>query len=349
MSDGQLLQPAIWQRLTGAAVRLPHALLFAGDEGMGKRLLAESLAQRLLCEASLAPAALACGECASCRLFAAGTHPDYRLVQPEAEEGGAGGNAEAGEGSEAPAGEKKKASTQIRIGQIRALETFFYIGSHRGGARICLIDPAESMNAVTANALLKILEEPADAFYFILISHRWHQLLPTLVSRARRVHFSPPERSQAQAWLAVQRLDKLADWLPFFGHAPLALAQLQQRGQLKALEQLVSDLLAPQPAIAQAARWESHVKADGALGMDMLVTSVQKWAVDLGLVACGAPPRYLPHRQAALAALTQRLSLPLLLQSQKQLAQMRRLARHPLNARLFLEELCMRAFKPLNL
>lgn len=319
-------------------------MLFVGKEGVGKRELAEALAARLLCERHPAPHAPACGVCPSCQMWAANTHPDYRLVQPEAED-------DEGEGETAP-GEKKKASKQIRIQQIREIEAFFYVGSHRGGARVCLIDPVESMNAVTANSLLKILEEPTASFYFIMISHRWHGLLPTIVSRTRQVMFSAPTHAVAAAWLDQNQLGSAQSWLPFYGHAPLVLAQAHQRGQLKALESLLADLLTPQDPLAQAAKWETYTKnetkADGAISMEVLVTTVQKWLLDLGLVAQGAAPRYFPHKTSALDALARKLSIPLLMEAQKQVAQIRRLANHPLNARLFLEDLCVRAFRPLK-
>jgi len=340
------LQREVWRSLTGDDTQLPHAMLFVGKEGVGKRELAEVLAARLLCESKPAPHAPACGTCASCQMWASGTHPDYRLVQPEADS-----ESDEGEGDATP-GEKKKASKQIRIQQIREIEEFFYIGSHRGGARVCLIDPAESMNAVTANSLLKILEEPTASFYFIMISHRWQGLLPTLISRSRQVMFSAPNASAAQAWLDHNKLSSAKSWLPFYGHAPLALAQAHQRGQLKALESLLADLLAPQDPLAQAAKWETYlkteVKTDSAMSMEVLVTTVQKWLLDLGLVAQGAAPRYFPHKNSALEALTRKLSIPLLIEAQKQVAQIRRLASHPLNARLFLEDLCVRAFRPLK-
>ncbi|MDP1536376.1 MAG: DNA polymerase III subunit delta' [Burkholderiales bacterium] len=329
----------IWQGLTGADVRLPHALLFAGQPGVGKRELADALAARLLCETPRQPHESACGTCPSCVMGRNGQHPDYRLLQPDAA-------AEAEEGETVGEGEKKKASKQIRIQQLREIEEFFHVGGHRGGARVCVIDPAESMNPITANALLKILEEPSASFYFIMISNRWRRLLPTLLSRSRRVMFGRPSTEQAQRWLTGQKLADQAKWLPFFGNAPLEVAAAAQSGRLKALESLVADLLRPQEPLAQAARWESLVKAEGALGMEELVTTVQKWLFDLGQCTVGAAPRY--FQQPALAQMGKKLSLPALMQAQQQVGQLRAWASHPLNPRLFLEDLCVRAFKPLN-
>ena len=334
-----VLNRQIWNSLTEAQTQLPHALLFAGQSGVGKRELADALAARLLCEGDLQAHQSACGSCPSCIMMANGQHPDFRLLQPDAaaesEEEGAG----ADEG-------KKKASKQIRIQQIRDIEDFFHVGGHRGGARVCIIDPAETMNVITANALLKILEEPSASFYFLMVSHRWRRLLPTLLSRSRRIMFGRPDNAQAQGWLADNKLAAQAKWLPFFGNAPLEVAAAAQSGRLKALDALVADLLKPAEPLAQAARWETLVKTDSALSMDELVATVQKWLFDLSCLAVGAPARFIPH--AALQQQALRISLPALMQAQKQVGQLRAWANHPLNPRLFLEDLCVRAFKPLS-
>jgi DNA polymerase-3 subunit delta' len=337
-----MLNTETWNSLSGASTQLPHALLFAGPSGVGKREIADALAARLLCESPRQPHELACGKCQSCLMWASGTHPDFRLLQPDAA-------AEAEEEGGAADGEKKKASKQIRIQQVREVEDFFHVGGHRGGARVCIIDPAESMNPITANALLKILEEPSSSFYFIMISHRWRRLLPTILSRSRRVMFGRPADDESARWLAGEKLADQARWLPFFGHAPLEVAEAARTGRLKAIESLVADLLKPQEPLAQAQRWESLVKADGALGMEELVTTVQKWLFDLGQCAISAPPRYLPQQTKALAPLAQRVGLPALMQAQQQVSQLRAWSNHPLNARLFLEDLCVRAFRPLGL
>lgn len=272
-------------------------------------------------------------------MMANGQHPDYRLLQPDAIAEAEDESANADEG-------KKKASKQIRIQQIREVEDFFHVGGHRGGARVCIIDPAEAMNAITANALLKILEEPSISFYFIMISNRWRRLLPTLLSRSRRVMFGRPSAEQGKLWLAERNLADQAKWLPFFGHAPLEVAAAAQSGRLKALDMLVSDLLKPAEPLAQAARWENLVKADAALGMEELVTTVQKWLFDLGQLAVGAPVHY--FSQPALMQQANKLSLPALMQAQQQIGQLRAWASHPLNPKLFLEDLCVRAFRPLG-
>ena len=146
-------QEGVWTRLAGMRGRLPHALLFHGRPGIGKLHLAEVLAQSLLCEKQ-SKDGLACGTCPACAWFAAGNHPDFRLVRPEAL---AGVEVDI-EGEEVTEEGKKKPSKQIKNIQINELSYFLNVSSHRNGYLVILIHPAETLNANAANALLKGLE-----------------------------------------------------------------------------------------------------------------------------------------------------------------------------------------------
>jgi DNA polymerase-3 subunit delta' len=161
--------------------------------------------------------------------------------------------------------------------------------------------------------------------------------------------FNPPDDKEAQVWLSKHKVPEPEKWLPFFGHAPLAVADAAASGRLKQLDAIVADLFRPQEPLAQAARWEAHVKAEEGLPMEDLVVTVQKWLHDLGHAANRVPPRYFPMKNNELASMAARVSLPLLLQAQRQVTQLRAWANHPLNPRLYLEDLCIRAFRPLGL
>ena len=102
-------QQAQWQELLQRRAALPHALLFRGREGTGKLDFVRKLAQSLACPTPVANAA--CGECQSCRWFAAGAHPDYRELIPEA--------LQPAEAEATVAGERKP-SQQISVDEIRA-------------------------------------------------------------------------------------------------------------------------------------------------------------------------------------------------------------------------------------
>ncbi len=194
--------------------RLHHALLITGPEGVGKEWLARALANALLCDAPEA-ARLACGGCSGCRWFSQDSHPDFRLIRPAADEVSA-------DDAEAPA-KPAKASRDIRIEQIRALAGFVEIASHRGGAKVVLITPAEAMNGAAANALLKTLEEPPANTYFIMTSSRAYRLPPTVRSRCRQVPIPAPSTPEAVSWVIDQAgvdSDRALEWLAFCGGAP---------------------------------------------------------------------------------------------------------------------------------
>src|SRR5688572_19652804 len=163
----------LFQALKGRSERFPHALLIHGARGTGKLALAEAVAQFLLCED---PARRPCGRCEGCRWYAAGSHPDFRRLQPEAL---AKEPLEPEEGADAPA-KRGKPSTEIKVEQVRDLAGFLNLRSHRGRLRVALVHPAEAMNPNASNALLKGLEEPPPGAVFLLVSHQPSQLLPTI-------------------------------------------------------------------------------------------------------------------------------------------------------------------------
>jgi DNA polymerase-3 subunit delta' len=144
--------------------RLPHALLFAGTDGIGKRSLALAFVARLQCEHGGEDA---CGDCASCRQIAARSHPDVQVV------------------SIAP-GKK-----EIGIDRIRDLKRFLQLQPIRGKAKVAIIDEAHLLTIPAQNALLKVLEEPPGRSLLLLISSNPEALLPTVRSRCQRLQFAP--------------------------------------------------------------------------------------------------------------------------------------------------------------
>jgi DNA polymerase-3 subunit delta' len=345
---------------------LPHALLLVGEPGLGKRLFAQAMVARLLCEAADTATdglSFACGHCSSCRWLAAGNHPDYRRVQPEdADEIAAGsestevadeGGAEATPKSRGKTGSKTAgkpagksgaaASRHIRIGQIRELADFVFLGSHRHGRRIVVLQPAEAMQAAAANALLKILEEPPSSVCFILISDAWRQLLPTIRSRCRVVNFPRPNPQQATHWLTTEGVSEAESLLKLAGGSPLLARDWAQTGYLdtyrKAIEVLTEKAGDP---VQMAARWSVLIKGEGAFDLPQLVEGVQKWLFDLVQIKlAGEVSFHLPWRNA-LAGLAAKAEVAALLRCHEDLLRIRAVVRHPLNTQLFLEDLAAR-------
>ncbi|MBS1136637.1 MAG: holB [Proteobacteria bacterium] len=321
-------QQETWDKLTGTLERLPHALLLAGPPGSGKRDFAEALSQRLLCESSRGSSA-ACGECASCNWFKCGNHPDFRLVVPESEAEG-----------------EPSDSRQIVIEQVRALNAFVSVGTHRQGMRVILIDPAEAMNTSTANALLKLLEEPTQSTLFLLISRSPRRLLPTIRSRCQTIIFGKPDASLARQWLADRGGDAEA-LLRFAGGMPLAAAELggSGAGYRTQLIAAVTDIETGDP-LRIAAAWESWLKQkdDEAFvpQLPVLVAWLQKWVFELVSWKIAGRSVFFPDVAQAAQRLAMRAVLPDLFGCYNELTRMRAIAEHPLNPRLFLEDMLLR-------
>src|SRR5262245_54089614 len=113
---------ALLESLLRGRERLAHAFLIHGPEGIGKLVFAEAAAQVLLCERA-GTTATACGACPGCTWFTQGSHPDFRRLEP----------AQADEPDETGEGREKRASVQIDVSQVRALEDFINLTSHGGG------------------------------------------------------------------------------------------------------------------------------------------------------------------------------------------------------------------------
>lgn len=351
----QDIHAGAWAQLQRARQddRLPHALLLTGQAGIGKLAFAELLASSLLCDNPTADG-LACGQCTACTWHASGNHPDFRRIRPEAYEEAPVGD----EPERATAKADRKKSEQIRIDQVRGLEAFVQVGSHRG-RRVILMEPAEAMNEATANALLKSLEEPPAGVHFLLVSHAAERLLPTVRSRTRAIPLRIPEQPLALGQLNAIGIapQQGALWLNRCAGAlrtALSLAQAATKDSAASEEALaevaiLEALLAELPSgerldpLALARTCEALIKGDqSGLRLAQLIDWLQRWALDLQLVRLGSTPRCFPELQTALEGLAGRVNDNALAAYPAALLEARRLSAHPLNLRLFLESLFSR-------
>lgn len=185
-----------------------HAIWLHGPSGVGQFDLALSLAQGWLCEARPVgnEAAPACGVCASCRLVLARSHPDLMVLVPEALRESLGWNAGEDEegGAASESSSKRKPSKDIRVEEVRRVVLFAQSTCARGRGKVVVMFPAERMNTVSANALLKTLEEPAGDLRVVLAGSTTDALLPTIRSRCQSLRLAVPDQHLAAAWLASQ-------------------------------------------------------------------------------------------------------------------------------------------------
>jgi len=303
-----------WQRLNAylAAQRLPQALLIHGADGIGKTHLAEIFAQKLLCKN---PGPFACGDCAGCRLFLAGTHPDFLRIEP----------AERGK--------------PIAVDAVRHLIANLSLKPQYGGYRIIVFCSAHQLNISAANALLKTLEEPGENTVMLLLTDTPSILPATIFSRCQRLAIPLPDNTVAARWLEEQGT----------GDATAVLLAAARCAPLKALALIDSDVVEQrrttfseyadvafrrQEPISLAERWSTRAYED-------LVDWMISWTIDLiRLLSIPDYPRLdNPDLHEGLETLANRLHLKgvfgffdLLLQAKRALA-------GQANRQLLLEEL----------
>ncbi|GGY69499.1 DNA polymerase III subunit delta' [Cellvibrio zantedeschiae] len=228
-----------WHQLNQqiAAGKLPHALMFAGAKGIGKRHLAEALAQLLLCLSPIE--GTPCGKCRGCMLNRVHNHPDFIVIEPE--EGAKG----------------------IKVDQVRSLIDDLGKTAQQGGFKVVVLEPAEAMNANAANALLKSLEEPAANTLLVLVCHAPSSVLPTIRSRCQMRLLATPNSEQVIHWLKplmvgsnipVEKLMEAAGGAPLTALSYLESDALERRDAW--LLNLVRLSTGQISAIEVAAQWQ---------------------------------------------------------------------------------------------
>jgi len=312
-----------WKAWIQLRERLAHAILIQSGEGLGEFEFAQACAQALLCETPQ-PDRQACGACHACNWFSQGNHPDFRLVVPESM---------APESREEGAEPAKKKSEQIRIEQARELADFLAVGTHRGGLRVILVYPAEAMNANTQNALLKNLEEPPPATVFLLVATQAERLLATVRSRCLKLTLPFPPPDPVLRWLKEQGAAHPEAALAAAGGSPLAALRIAatEGDRLRFFERLSNpgfDPIALADSVQGTPLWE-------------LVAWLQRWSYDLLLTRLAGRVRYNPNQAAGIAECARRCDAADIAAYLRRLAQARSLARHPLNAKLFIEDLLL--------
>lgn len=307
----------IWQNVVAHWHNQPNAWLMLGKSNTGKTAFARHLAQALLCEAPL-PARQPCGICPSCHLFLQGNHPDFYVLEPELPENELSGS---------------RKLLQIKIDAVRTILEPLMQSSVRGGRRVVLLSPAESLNLQAANALLKMLEEPPQAVIFLLLSHNRDRVLPTIKSRCRQLLLPAPAHDQALDYLRGQNVPDAENQLAFHGGAPL----FRMDDATQTLRETLLDWLsAPRllAALDYAARYDQQK-----LPLAHILNWLQKWLIDVALAAQNHSPLYYPQRAAQVRVIATKMSAVALFTLSGSLNRLIPYAYHSLNVKLQTEDL----------
>ncbi len=299
-----------------------HAWLLHGPSGLGQYALGLALVTAWLCDAPTADGA--CGQCGSCHAVSVRTHADLCVLMPETAMLALGWPLSEKAQSEID-DKKRKPSKEIRVEAMRDAVEFAQRTSARGRGKAVLVYPAEQMNNVTANALLKTLEEPAGDVKFVLACEAAHHLLPTIRSRCLGHAMAWPDTSSALSWLSAQGISAAdaAVWLRAAGGRPDNALGLAQSGAPASLW----------GELPRAVARGDLGKFEG-LSMAEVVETLQKICHDTLACRVGAAPRFFEAKDVQFSSDVPRLSA-----WARSLASTARTAEHPFNAGLMLEAL----------
>ncbi|MFN2452887.1 MAG: ATP-binding protein [Pyrinomonadaceae bacterium] len=267
-----------------AAGRVPGALCFAGEAGIGKKLFALEVAKALCCGAPEGTAA--CGQCSSCIRIA-------RIAYPAIDDTEANKKIIWSEYTDV--GVVRPAGRFITVAQMREVERETNFRPYEGAARVLIIEQADQLNEASSNALLKTLEEPPPTSHIILLTARPAALLPTIRSRCQTIRFAPLTSQEIETHLSSRDKKSMAADAHLLARASqgsigraLSLDAKTYRARRDEMFDILSALLAPQTDRASLLR-AAEVWADAKHkdeyeprleALEMLLRDL--WAVVLG-------------------------------------------------------------------
>ena len=345
------LAPWLQTQLTSLLTQRGHAWLLAGPSGLGQFELALALSKAWLCD-NPSPRG-ACGVCGSCHAVDVHTHADLAMLMPELLSLELGWPLDEKTQDELDS-KKRKPSKEIKVDAAREVVTFTQFTRSRGTTKVVLVFPAERMNGITANTLLKTLEEPPGAVKFILATEAAHQLLPTIRSRCLGHTMVWPGFDEALAWLQsasqagqgelgdskkAAKPPTLAEFktlLTAAGGRPADALNWLQTGQAAALAQGWQAL--------PKAMARGDVAALSDFSPPQAVDALQKLCHDMLATRVGGQPRFFDPSDLPTAQNTgSKTTLYGLTNWSKELAATARTVEHPYNPGLMLESLASRA------
>ena len=342
--------PWLQSQLSSLLTQRGHAWLLSGPSGLGQFELAQALAKTWLCDNPTPDGA--CDVCGSCHAVDVHTHADLCLLIPETLSIEL--NWPLDETTQKALDEKKrKPSKEIKVDAAREAVSFTQFTRSRGTTKVVLVYPAERMNGITANTLLKTLEEPPGAVKFILATEAAHQLLPTIRSRCIGHTMSWPAFEQGLEWLEKmvaageaategKKAAKLASkqdlqvLLTAAGGRPADALGWAQSGH--------AALIAQSWKALPKAMLKGDVSALSDWAPAQALDALQKLCHDVSAVRAGALPRFFSLDDLpAVTPSAKGSGLFALSAWSRELAATARTIEHPYNSGLLLESLASRA------
>ena len=299
--------------------KLPHALIFKGKEGIGKFNFAIKFAKSYLCQKPLSNH-LPCEVCSSCEWFP-DSHPDFKHIAPIENE------------DDALSKRKTVRKKNILIDQIRELSEYLELSIHQeNGRRVILIEPADALNQAASNALLKILEEPPENTLFILVTSQTQKLIATIRSRCQLLDLRSPSLDEAKSFLIDQKISLEDSLLSYTSGSPFnAIKELENQSEREIITQLLSqghniDITKVNYAILTQ-------------GLDWALNMIQKWIFDLLVSFHTQQNYYFKNEEKRIHSQARQINLDALLLFANELNELKKIASHPVNQELQLQNI----------
>lgn len=242
-----------WSKLYSAftSTRIPQAMLFVGPMHCALDLFAKKTMKLLLCKTATNQP---CLTCLDCRMVEQMEHPDIQWVKPD------------------------KSGGAIKVDQIRELQHTAYLTPQRSNYRLIIIEAADRMNTASANALLKVLEEPAEHTVFILIAQQLSTVLPTVLSRCQITTFYSVDDTSSNNLLAIgEQYPSDSDRATLFNQAEIIL------------DDLIAVITGKQHPCALVAQWAQFETGNLLWFLYLVYSQLQNMHVDIkGVTGPGA-------------------------------------------------------------
>lgn len=292
--------------------KLPHAILIHGAKGLGKRSLALNFIYGLLCQ-NKAVDNTPCGKCQSCSLLEQISHPDFLHLKDESED-------------------ETKKTKNITIEQINSAIDFVSLSPHLGSIKIVFIEDVALLGINSANALLKILEEPPAYALFILVSDNLSRVLPTIISRCHKFRLTLNAKELQAPALLNEKIFDYDFWLNYYDGSPLFELELNQDQFNKLIATTTH------PSVSNILGLTSEI--DGKkVSFAFFIGFMLKWISDLASFNLSGKLKYFTSYANKVDQLNKRLSLEKLFALQDELTTLSRWTNHPLNYKLQIENL----------